>query len=221
MKVYIILILGILSLGMAKAQAPANTGSEKILVTEIIQTTSYTYVFGEVENEQQWLAMTKADVKEGKSYYFKGSMKMTNFYSKELDRKFDTIFFVEGLSNNPNHPIIGKGPTDASPNSSEVIKPVPGAITLADLFEHKKDYANKKVKIHGKVVKFSEDIMNTNWIHIQDGTSFGPDNDLIVTSNVTANVGDIITLEGEVVLDKDIGYGYFFEVLLSEATEIK
>lgn len=221
MKIQILLILGILGTGMAKAQAPSNTGSEKILVTAIIQTTSYTYVFGEVEGDEQWLAMTKANVKEGKAYYFTGSMKMSNFYSKELDRKFETIYFIEGLSNNPNHPIIGTGPGDSAHNSAEGIKPVSGSITLAELFEHKQDYANQKVRIHGKVVKFSEDIMNTNWLHIQDGTSFGSDNDLIVTSSVTANVGDIITLEGEVVLDKDIGYGYFFEVLLSEATEIK
>jgi hypothetical protein len=30
------------------------------------------------------------------------------------------------------------------------------------------------------------------------------------------NVGDNITIEGKVTLDKDFGYGYFYNVLLEE-----
>ena len=75
----------------------------------------------------------------------------------------------------------------------------------------------KKVKIRGEVVKYSEAIMNTNWVHIQDGTSFNDKYDLTITTKMAANVQDIVTFEGVVVLNKDFGYGYFYEVLIENA----
>jgi len=63
--------------------------------------------------------------------------------------------------------------------------------------------------------------MNTNWIHLQDGTESDGKFDLTATCLENLNVGDIVTLEGKITLDKDLGYGYFYEVLLEDAKIVK
>ncbi|MEI7897164.1 MAG: hypothetical protein WCJ26_09020 [bacterium] len=60
--------------------------------------------------------------------------------------------------------------------------------------------------------------MKKNWIHIQDGTEFSGKFDLTVTTDAEAAVGQTITLEGKITLNKDFGYGYAYEVLMEDAT---
>ena len=59
--------------------------------------------------------------------------------------------------------------------------------------------------------------MGKNWIHIQDGTEFDGKFDLTITGNFSAKVGDIIILEGKIALNKDLGYNYFYEVIMEDA----
>jgi len=42
--------------------------------------------------------------------------------------------------------------------------------------------------------------------------------DLAATTDSTLKVGDIITIEGKATLNKDYGSGYFFEVILDDAS---
>ena len=66
-------------------------------------------------------------------------------------------------------------------------------------------------------MKFSTGIMDKNWIHFQDGTSYSEKFDLTVTTNQEVNVGDIITIKGRISLDKDFGYDYFYDVIMEDA----
>ena len=99
------------------------------------------------------------------------------------------------------------------------VEPAKGGITIAQLFSKKSSYAGKTVKIKGQVTKFTPMVMGKNWIHIQDGTDNNGKFDLTVTSDAEAKVGDMVTLEGKIALDKDLGYGYFFDVLMEEAAK--
>jgi hypothetical protein len=75
----------------------------------------------------------------------------------------------------------------------------------------------KTVKVRGKVMKYNPGIMGTNWIHIQDGTAFQDDFDLLVTSDTQVQLGQVITAEGKIVTNKDFGSGYAYKVLIEEA----
>ena len=90
-------------------------------------------------------------------------------------------------------------------------------ITIANLLANKDKYNGKTVRVKGKVTKFNKKIMKKNWIHIQDGTDFKGSFDLTATTEIEVVVGQTITLEGKVVLNKDFGYGYKYEVLLEDA----
>jgi hypothetical protein len=91
-----------------------------------------------------------------------------------------------------------------------------GCVKLSDLFSGKKTYEGKVIKITGKVAKFNAGIMGKNWIHIQDGSESDGEYDLTVTTSAEATVGEIITLEGKITLDKDFGYGYFYKIIMED-----
>ncbi len=99
------------------------------------------------------------------------------------------------------------------------IEAAKGGITIAQLFSKKDTYAGKTVKIKGQVTKFTPMVMNKNWIHIQDGTDFSGKFDLTITTDADAKVGDVVTMEGKIGLNKDLGYGYFFDVIMEEAAK--
>ena len=170
--------------------------------------------------KEYWLAGTTMDVKKGETLYYESAMEMKKFESKELKRPFDSIFFVDNLSKIP--PAAAQG-IKASPQKPAIEKenvtvtPASRRNYYCSTFSNSDSYADKSVKIKGKVVKVNNGIMSKNWVHIQDGTSNGSNFDLTVTTNSTVNVGDVVTFEGKIVLNKDFGYGYSYKVLLEDA----
>lgn len=91
--------------------------------------------------------------------------------------------------------------------------------TVEEVFTQAADLNGQKVKVRGKVVKVSPQIMGTNWLHIQDGTgtTAAKSHDLVVTTDEMANEGDIVLIEGTVAAKKDFGMGYFYEALVEKA----
>ena len=69
------------------------------------------------------------------------------------------------------------------------------------------------------VVKFNGGIMGKNWIHLLDGsgTPEGKNNDLTVTTDAAAKVGDVVVAKGTVTTDRDFGAGYTYALLLEDA----
>ena len=157
-------------------------------------------------------------------------MEMNNFKSKDLDRTFDKVYFVQQISKQPlvtqNTPGSGMGMGAAAGGRPSVakedvnIEPVAGGKTIADLFAKKEDLKGKNIKVRGKVTKVNNGIMGKNWIHIQDGTSSADKYDLTITTNEMFKVGEVVTLEGIVATDKDFGAGYAYDLLLEEGKRI-
>jgi hypothetical protein len=100
------------------------------------------------------------------------------------------------------------------------IEPCDGCITISKLFESKQSFSGKSIKVKGQVTKFNPQIMGKNWVHLQDGTESEGLYDLTVTTDKEVSVGDVITFEGKIALDKDFGYGYFYSVLMEEAKPV-
>jgi hypothetical protein len=129
------------------------------------------------------------------------------------------ILFVEDvrkeLSNTESkqpHPI----PTTAREEKVSIPKLKDGK-SIGEIFGEMNKLNGKTVKVRGKVMKYNPGIMGTNWIHIQDGTAFQDDFDLLVTSDTQVQLGQVITAEGKIVTNKDFGSGYAYKVLIEEA----
>ena len=99
----------------------------------------------------------------------------------------------------------------------------PQGHTVAEVVVQRAQLAGKTVAVHGKVVKFSAGIMDRNWLHVRDGTGSAADktNDLLVTTQQTAAVGDVVLARGIVRTNQDFGAGYTYDVLVEDATLAK
>lgn len=94
------------------------------------------------------------------------------------------------------------------------------AQTVATLYQDKAALAGKTISVQGKVMKVNNGIMNRNWLHLQDGTGDAKSrtNDLVITSQQSANVGDQISVSGVVAVNKDFGAGYNYPLLIEDAS---
>ncbi len=117
-----------------------------------------------------------------------------------------------GQGGHPGGPISAATEVDLS----GIVK-VDGGNTIAEIYERKGDLAGQEVVFRGKVVKFNAGIMGKNWIHLQDGTGGEGTNDLTVTTDGFAEVGDTVVIRGTAALDKDFGYGYKYGLIVEDA----
>ena len=162
-------------------------------------------------------------------------MEMKNFESKEFQKTFESVFFVEKLSDNPEntsiHTTLKKEDSEEIANqNSELVKPIEeniitlpkkGELTIAELLEKSDQYQNKTITIKGKVTKYSPNVLGTNWIRIQDGTNYNGVSDLTITSSQEVKIDQVITFKGIVALNKDLGSGYFYKVIIENAEIVK
>jgi hypothetical protein len=242
MRVLVGLIVGILFMVSCHSGQNSGAGNKNkdgihtAVVQEVLQAGQYTYLKVKEGDDELWIAVNAVQAEVGKTYYYKDGMEMKNFHSKELNRDFPTVYFINEISTDPemkagNEQMSGHGQMETGDMGGQVpaqavkpviekkdvkVSPVAGGITIADLFSKKDKYSGKTVKIKGQVVKFNPEIMGKNWFHIQDGTENNGDFDLTVTSSSVVKVGDVITVEGKVSLDKDFGAGYFYKVIVED-----
>lgn len=201
----------------------------KVLVKEVLQTSSYTYALVVENQEEFWIATSKTDVKVSTEIYYSKATKMKNFNSKELNRVFETLYLVDAISNKPisnnpakqtsnSHKAANKTAKGATKLKQDIkIDPIKGGTTIAELYKNKTTLSGKKILIKGKVIKVNKNIIDRNWIHIQDGSQFETTYSLTITSKEIVNVGDIVTFEGIVTLDKKFGAGYSYDLIVEEA----
>lgn len=118
------------------------------------------------------------------------------------------------------HPTIGThdsaAPAAPKFDFSKIVKPKDGK-TVQEVYQEKAKLNGKRVTLRGKVVKYSEAIMGKNWLHLRDGTGKEPANDLTVTTQAKTKVGDTVLVEGTIWLDKDLGAGYKYDVIIEDA----
>ncbi len=197
-------------------------------VVETMNASGYTYIQVDAGGESFWAAAPEFAVEVGDAVVVPEGMPMTNFRSDALDRSFDVIHFVEGVSVNgsgpagngmpmmpPGHPNVrAQADAGAENMSFEGIDKPQGGFRIGELYAQKDQLAGKSVAVRGKVVKFSAQIMGTNWIHLQDGTGGAGQNDLTVTSNSVVQVGDVVLVKGTLSADRDFGSGYLYEVIV-------
>ena len=199
----------------------------KVMVLEVRQANEYTYLRITENKEEHWLAVTKRVVNTGDVLYFEEMLVMQNFKSKDLDTTFSEVFFINNLMTEPKSGVerlAEKFPEGKKPDINKwnvEIKPLEGGVSIAELYADKNNYSDKTVRVIGKVVKFSPEIMNRNWIHIQDGTDNDGKFDLTITTQDVVKVGEIVIFEGKISINKDFGAGYKYEIIMEEAKQLE
>ena len=202
-----------------------DINSHQITVKEVLNANAYTYLLVTEAEKEYWIAVPKTEVTVGNTYTYQGGMEMKKFESTDLKRTFDSVLFVEGIID-PNAPAVAE-PTStpvkvvSSKELSKGITLAKGGISVFDLYSTRDKLAGKTVILTGKVIKFMPEIMNKNWVHLQYGSNFNGFNDITITTLEKVKVDDIVTLKGKVVLNKDLGSGYKYDVLVEDAVLVK
>lgn len=225
----------------------STDGYNTVKVLEVEQVGSYTYMLVRGSDSEHWIAASSMVANPGETYKYKGGLLMTGFYSKDLDRTFEEVLFLdEIISENAamnqgntsmdqgkapmdqDHASMHQGMQELTPGSVVVdekadikISGTEGTISIAELYSNPGAYDGKTVQVQGKVTRFNSAIMERNWVHIQDGTEHEGKYDLTATSNEKFIVGNTVIIEGILAIDLDFGYGYSYEILLEKATAVK
>lgn len=229
MKILQLFLVGLLLFSGCKKneegydQMNNNPGEQTVKIKETIESKDYTYLRAEGNGKEIWLAVDRTDLKVGDNFNFSNALVMKNFKSKELNRVFDEILFVDSTPTMEVHTSIPdslkqKKNRLAKEELSKIkVDPAPDGISIGDLYKNKAQYGNKVVTVRGKVVKVNSNIMDRNWVHLMDGTSFEDKSDLTFTTNETVKVDDVVTLKGTVALDKKYGEGYVYPLIVEGA----
>ena len=213
--------------GASMGQAPqAQNALYSGKVTETMDAGGYTYVCIDTGTEKVWAAGPTTTIEVGTEVSIPLGMLMSNFTSESLDRTFEEIYFVNEIATGGSmsmssempagHPNIGASDAADGMDFSGIQTPA-GGTDIATLFSQKSDLAGKQVIVCGKVVKFTGGVLGKNWIHIRDGSGGADHNDLTITTDAVAQIGDVVTATGSLSLDKDFGYGYKYEILIEDA----
>lgn len=189
---------------------------------ELIETFNsggYTYVNISTDNGPVWAAGPITSINKGDKVGFTGKVAMIDFYSKSLDRKFDTIYFVGSYVINDQQADLAaidphKNVNTKQPAALKSFAKAENGQNIAEILKNKDKLAGKTVKIRGQVSKYTAQVMGKNWLHIRDSSS---DQDITITTDSDAALDDIILAEGQLVLDKDYSYGYVYDVLIENA----
>ncbi len=210
----------------AQPAAQSNYQNQGI-IEKVLQTSGYTYALVKSGADTAWVAVNQMELKKGETLYYNGGLEMENFHSKSLNRTFAKVYLVQDATTNPSAKPAATAQMGNQPMKPKIeqekiqVKPMNGSISIADLYANKAKYAGKVVKVRGKVTKYNPDIMGKNWVHIQDGTKNGSDFDLTITTPDRVRMGDVVTFEGKITLNKDFGAGYFYSVIMEDGKVLK
>ncbi|MBU1430860.1 nucleotide-binding protein [Myxococcota bacterium] len=224
----------------APAAAPPAEGLSGV-VLERIDAASYSYLRLKTKGGEAWAAVTQTPLAVGAAVTVLQPLPMHNFQSKTLNRTFPLVYFGRLAddaapaqpampANHPpipaaqpampaNHPPIPAAqPADPSPAAGTA----PAALKIADVYAQAGQLNGALVKVTGKVVKFNAQILNRNWVHIQDGSGAAAqrNHDLTLTTQATLKVDQEVTLQGTLVQDKDFGAGYKYAVIIEGAVVV-
>lgn len=204
-----------------------------VVAKEVLTTKKYVYIKVLENGKQFWVATAKQPIEIGKVYYYRNDLLKTNFESKEYKRVFDTIYLVSNLvshnhgagnikadfSESNTEEVTEKQKKQTIPTHTEEIIEHKGSIKIAELVANAKQYEGKTVQVTGKCVKVNPNIMDRNWIHLQDGSK--NDYDLVVTSNTFVAEGQTVTMKALVSLNRDFGAGYNYNLILENGELVK
>ncbi|MBK8974441.1 MAG: DNA-binding protein [Planctomycetes bacterium] len=212
--------------------AAVPTGPTAV-VLETMDAGSYTYVRLEVGGVPTWYAGPQVEIAPGEAVLVPDrTLEMRNFRSDALDRTFDVLYLVQSIRKvgvppmSPEqavqqaHEAAQHRARNAGETAAVELGDIPkadGGMTVAELFALGKAGVGREVVLRGRVVKSNAGILGRNWLHVRDGSGTEGSNDITVSTGDVAEVGDLVLVRGTLAADRDLGFGYVYELLVEDA----
>lgn len=206
----------------AKKNIVNDNKTHEVIAKAVEKAGKYNYVKVEENDKEFWIAIPEKDIRVGESYFYNGGMKMVDFESKELNKVFEEVWFIDELYDNESKlNSLESLNKKAVSETMEIIEQPKSGTSIESLLKNSESLLNEEVVIKAKVVKVNRNILDRNWVHIKDGTSFNSKAEVTITTLDSVTVGDIVTWRGKVTLNKDFGYGYVYPILIEDGKLIK
>ena len=210
-------------------------------ILEIKGAMGYKYLKVNEEGKELWIAIANAPVAVGDKIGYDKTIMMREFKSKSLDQTFKEIFFASdvylprkvqkpksmkdmlGLSqkNQDPHAKMGKSMTVQQEEKPAVPFVKKDTYTIEEIHMWRKSLEGQTISLEGSVYKVSRQIMKLDWVHLGDGTGYEKrltDDLIFTTASTNVKAGDKVIAKGKVVVNKDFGFGYFYKVIIQDAT---
>jgi len=194
-------------------------------ILETMNAAGYTYMRLGTPQGEVWTAVRETNVKKGATVTVEAQMIAEKFQSNALHRTFDKL--VMGmLADAPSREATASPMSSAAKHMTSAanigdvnVEKADGGKTIAETWAMRNELKDKPVTIRGKVVKFLGGIMGKNWMHLRDGSGSRAEgnDDITVTTQEVAKVGDVVTITGTVHIDQDFGAGYVYPVIVEDA----
>lgn len=193
------------------------------IVSQSMNGAGYTYMLVSEGGDSIWIACPEVRVNVGDRVYFAEGMPMPGYESKSLNKKFDMVYFIPGISltkeglqrQQYDQQTAKKSVEDSSTINLAGIKKAD--LTIGEIYDNRRTLHGASIAVRGKVIKYSPGLLGYNWIQLQDGSGTTGSNDLIITTKDKARFGDTITARGRITVNKDYGYGYVYDVIMEDA----
>lgn len=94
--------------------------------------------------------------------------------------------------------------------------------SVEEIHAGRQKLAGRRLRVRGTVVKLNEGILGKTYLHLRDGSGSAErgDHDLTATTTEAFELGETVELEGKLAIDQDVGAGYVYAALLTEATRV-
>jgi hypothetical protein len=111
----------------------------------------------------------------------------------------------------------------AAAGALEAVKRAEGALTLrvADVHAERKLLVGRAVRVKGTVTRVTS-LNGKTYAHLSDGSGAAAtkDDDLVAILSAEVKQNDQLTAEGTVALDRDLGTGAVYPVVLDQASPV-
>jgi len=200
---------------------PASSASDAhhhAVVAEVLQDGRYLMLLVEEAGQQSWLITRENGVRQGDHVDYHDGLVKQQYNNSTVDRTFDQVMLVSTLT------VVHHGDAHQSTASSSEavstsnITQVQGALTPAEFLANAAQMEGQTVRVQGVVTKVNANIMKRHWIHLSEQQ--GGKSDVVITTQTLVPVGHAVVFEGQVVVNKDFGAGYVFDVLLENANAL-
>jgi hypothetical protein len=110
----------------------------------------------------------------------------------------------------------------APPAAPVAASKAPNGKRVAEVVAERTALGQKPIVVRGVVVKLMEGILGQTYLHLQDGSGSAEagNNDLTVTTSEPFSLGETVEVEGLLAIDRDIGAGYSYPALLTDAVRV-
>ena len=200
----------------------SETEMHRVEVISFLQADKYTYMEVEEDDATFWVAVSKMSVSVGDKFFYAGGLLKRDFYSREFDRNFETLYLVSRITPAPGNSSSTSGEKSKAEVERVEIDVPSDAVSLSALFANKQDYNGKTIKVKGQCIKINNQIMDRNWVHVEDGSELdGEKIDLTITTMEMVPLGAVVVFEGVINLNKDFGAGYRYDIIMEDASVVR